>query len=515
MESRKGFKNLAVSIIYKILVFGIGLVLPRLFILSYGSEINGLQSSVSQIFVYIALIEAGIGEASLQALFKPISKKDYNDANAILSATTKLYNRIGFIYFGLLLVVGSIYTILVPVVGLPWWNVLLYIIVSGATTGFNFFFMAKVSLIISVTGDGYISTYISFAVYILTSIIKIICILLGLNIVIIQLSFLMVNLGSTFIYYLFAKKRYPWLNFKQTPNYEAINQSKSVFGHKISGIIFHNTDVLILTFFCDLKLVSVYTMYKLIFSNIDSLLATFGGSFNFIFGQTMFEDKERYCKLIDYYEIAYSTIATAIYLVTYALINPFLGIYTRGADIDYVYKWLPLLFYSMSILNSGREAMLRTITVSGHFKTTLSRSWIESVINLISSIILVQFVGIYGTLLGTVIALLYRSIDIIIYANHKILNRSCKYNFSIWIVNIASSIIGMLILYKINIAFTNYVGFIVWGLILLPCIFALCIIPQMLVHKQQAKGLLGIISTKLKKLRKNKKENIEDSIKND
>ena len=35
-----------------------------------------------------------------------------------------------------------------------------------------------------------------------------------------------------------------------------------------------------------------------------------------------------------------------------------------------------------------------------------------------------NLIGIYGVLLGTIIALLYRMNDIIIYANKKILNRS-------------------------------------------------------------------------------------------
>ena len=71
-KTKKSIFNFVVSIIYKLFVMGIGLIIPRLFILNYGSNLNGFQSSVSQIFAYIALIEAGVGEATLQAIYKPI-----------------------------------------------------------------------------------------------------------------------------------------------------------------------------------------------------------------------------------------------------------------------------------------------------------------------------------------------------------------------------------------------------------------------------------------------------------
>lgn len=131
MKGKKSTYNLITSLIYKIGVCIIGLLIPRLFIISYGSEINGLQSSVSQIFAYISLIEAGIGEATLQSLFKPIAQKDYKKANAILSATTYYYNKIGIIYFIILTIVSFCYSYVVSVKSISYFTVVGYIIFSG------------------------------------------------------------------------------------------------------------------------------------------------------------------------------------------------------------------------------------------------------------------------------------------------------------------------------------------------------------------------------------------------
>ena len=48
-------------------------------ITSYGSDKNSLLSTISQIFAYMALLEAGIGQAARNALYKPISQGDRKD----------------------------------------------------------------------------------------------------------------------------------------------------------------------------------------------------------------------------------------------------------------------------------------------------------------------------------------------------------------------------------------------------------------------------------------------------
>lgn len=60
---------------------------------------------------------------------------------------------------------------------------------------------------------------------------------------------------------------------------------------------------------------------------------------------------------------------------------------------------------------------------------------IEAAINVIVSIAAVQFIGIYGVLLGTIAALLYRTNDFIIYANTKILMRSPKKEYALVLSN--------------------------------------------------------------------------------
>ena len=42
---------------------------------------------------YLVLLEAGLGAASTQALYKPLSENDWDKAGSIMSATAKSYRR--------------------------------------------------------------------------------------------------------------------------------------------------------------------------------------------------------------------------------------------------------------------------------------------------------------------------------------------------------------------------------------------------------------------------------------
>lgn len=62
---------------------------------NYGSEANGLIASIVQIISYFALLEAGVGAASLQALYKPVAGNDRSHINSILAATSSYYKKPG------------------------------------------------------------------------------------------------------------------------------------------------------------------------------------------------------------------------------------------------------------------------------------------------------------------------------------------------------------------------------------------------------------------------------------
>ena len=53
----------------------LGFVTPRIILVTYGSELNGLTSSILQFMSYFNLVEAGFSNAAVYALYKPFADK--------------------------------------------------------------------------------------------------------------------------------------------------------------------------------------------------------------------------------------------------------------------------------------------------------------------------------------------------------------------------------------------------------------------------------------------------------
>ncbi len=98
MNNKKTVYNITIGIGSQILSIALGIIIPRLFLTSFGSEMNGFLNSISQIFSYFALLESGVGVASLQALYGPVGRDDKKQVSEILAATSKYYDKTGIFY---------------------------------------------------------------------------------------------------------------------------------------------------------------------------------------------------------------------------------------------------------------------------------------------------------------------------------------------------------------------------------------------------------------------------------
>ena len=170
----------------------------------------------------------------------------------------------------------------------------------------------------------------------------------------------------------------------------------------------------------------------------------------------------------DAFEIYNMVLVSSLYCIAGIFILPFLRLYTAGVqDINYIDPILPYLFIVVYLLNNGRESSNMVIKFAGHFKQTQWRSVLEAIINITVSLIGVHFCGIYGVLIGTITALLYRTNDMIIYANKKILHRSPWKTYRRWLVNLAL-FIAVTVLSKplfAHIALDTYPRIILWAAI--------------------------------------------------
>lgn len=469
---KKSLKNLLYSVLGQAVTIAFGLILPRLFIVSYGSEVNGLLTSLRQVLVYLNLFEAGVGAASLQALYRPVAEGDWdgvNGINGVMAASDHFYKRTGTLYLAGLLLLSIGYPLVVDS-SLSFFTVAGAVFFSGAGNVVLFFLQGKYQILLQADGKSYVSTNLLTLATILTDLSKVLLIRLGASIVLIlAASFLIHCLQAAYI--LWYVRSYPRLRLDVPPNYQAISKKNSALVHQISTLVFRNTDVLILTVVCGLRVVSVYSMFRLVTSYLENFLDIPINSISFALGQAYQTDKARYTRQIDLVESYYSAALYALLSVALFLFLPFMRLYTAGVtDVNYVDPWLALLFVLVSMLDKSRVPMLSTINYAGHFKQTLPYTVLETALNLTVSFVGVYFLGIYGVLLGTVAALAYRTNQVILYANHKLLERSAKKTYAIYAVNIVLFLLTQFLFNRMidPLAISSYPRFIAAGAVCAP-----------------------------------------------
>lgn len=501
-NSKKGAANILTAILSQLVTLAMGIVIPRLVLINLGSEANGLLNSINTILSYVSLLEAGVGTASLMALYTPVALDDKQQINAILAATDTFYKRTGRWYFVAVIVMTVVFPLSIKS-GLPKYQIMAVTFLSGMPGVISYYFQGKYQILLRAEGKSYILTNLSTIFYICTSVGKIILLLCGCNIVMLQCMYMAFNLLQVAFIMLYMKKHYGWISLNVEPDFSSISQSKNVLVHQVSSLIFGNTDVLILTYCCGLKMVSVYSMYTMLFGIIVTAINNFGGA-NFVLGQSYHTDKQRFIRLLDVYEIFNMVLTFSLFCIANMFILPFLRLYTNGvSDIDYIDRYLPYLFIATYLLSNGRNSSLQVINYAGHFQQTQWRSILESVINLSVSLICVFRFGIYGVLLGTIAALLYRTNDMIIYANKKILHRSPWKTYRRWLVNLAL-FVGLTLLSKLifaHVALNTYPRIILWAAITCVIVIPLFFSVASLFDRETYRYAKELLAPHLKQLR--------------
>jgi len=99
--------NITFSVLLQAVTIVSGFIIPRIILTTFGSEANGLVSSLTQFLNYMALFEGGLSAVVLANLYKPLAEKDMEKASQVVATTRKFYNKlaIGFLIYTLALAV--------------------------------------------------------------------------------------------------------------------------------------------------------------------------------------------------------------------------------------------------------------------------------------------------------------------------------------------------------------------------------------------------------------------------
>ena len=457
--------NLISSLVYQFVLISLSFILPRLYLENFGSEVNGVLSTIKQIFIYMFLLEAGVGLATTQALYKRIGEKDYKSVNEVLSATNTYYIRTGIVYLAIVLVIAVVYAYVIPT-SIDNNEVFLIILLTALPALFSYFVQAKYRILMEVDGRKYVINNSETILQIASNVGKILVLVLTDSLVLIQLVYCILALIQLAYLYFYAKLRYTWIDLKAKPDFGAISQKNSVLVHQLSGMVFNNTDIILISVLCDFRAVSIYAIYSIFFTQVQNFITNVVSSFTFALGQMFHLDRKKFDNLFNVYETFYVVATFVIYTLMAVFLLPLIQIYTSGInDAEYTNVLLVLLFVIMNLLSNARVPANSVIEYSGEFEKTRSYAIWEMAINITVSVIAIMYMEICGALVGTIAALVYRGIVMIYYSNKKVLERSQKHTYKTLIVNSAVFVAIMLIFFVDTFSNVSFLQLLINGFV--------------------------------------------------
>ena len=454
--------NTIFGFINQILMIFWGLILPRLILAAYGSEINGLVNSITCILNVITLLELGVGAVVQSALYKPLADNDYEKVSKICKHASKFFRIVGLIFLGYVAVVAIVYPFKVAQFDFLFTLILVFCLSISLFS--QYYFGVVNTLLLKADQKVYIVYIVQSLTIILDTVLSYLLIKANASIQIVKLATSLVYVIRPVVYYIYVKVKYPLRNIK--PDGTELPQKWNGLAQHISYFILNNTDVLLITMFSTLANVSIYSVYYLVVKSLTNLVISLTGGIQSYYGSFFaINDKEGLIRNYNKYTYLISSLSILCFSIAISCIVPFILVYTRGiTDANYDQFAFGCIILAAHLVFCFRYCSNLLIMAVGHYKQTQLSAIIEAVINLVISIVLIFHFGLIGVAIGTLIAMLYRSISFIIYISRNIIPRA--YILFIKQMIIAIVMVGLSIfLYCFDkIQCDNYVDWIILAL---------------------------------------------------
>lgn len=423
MRIKKVIINIIFATTNKIAALLCGLIVPRLILITFGSEYNGVINSATQFMSYITILTVGIAGPTRVALYKSLADNDRNRIGGIIKATNVYMRKvaIGILIYAIFIMIIFPY---IAETSLDHMSVSTLIAIVAFSLFIEYFFTVTNHNLLIADQKEYIFNISNTIGLILNCIITYILIIWGADIIIVKTGSAIAFLIVPIIISLYVRYKYPWLDRNNLLDTSALKQRGAAAATSIANIVHNSTDLVILTFFEDIKVASVYTVYNMVVSQIRSVLEVFTGSLEAGFGNIMARNEKEVLKRnFKIYEFLIFAFVSVIISCVFVLIIPFVVNYTNGiTDVNYIVPSFAFLMTLAEATYCIRQPYVTLVQAAGKYKETRNGAVIEAVLNIGLSVLLVYMVGFQGVVIGTIVANVFRSVQYCIYVYRNILD---------------------------------------------------------------------------------------------
>ena len=406
-RTKQSLKNIFSGIFSQIVLAAISFLTTRLIKFNLGFEYLGLNGVFSNIIAFMGLTELGIGSAIVFALYKPLTE---NDTTLICSIMRFYRNAYRIISVVVLLIGFAIIPFLrffvKTTLSMNYIRGIFLLFVFNSSTSYLLSYKRN---IIFADQKNYILTIYTLIFTIITKIGQLVIFIFTKSYVLYLLVNILCTIGLNIVIYIKADKLYPYLKEKKVARLS--NKVKEMLKTKIKALFLHSigsfcvagTDNILISYYLGVSAVGKYGSYITIvtlvttFTNqlYDGISSSVG---NFLVEKNSNQKYDLFKKI----EFINTFITIFVSVCLAVLLTPFVSLWL-GEDSVLTNQIVYLIVFS-NFLSFSRKPIGSIKTAAGLFEQDRFAPLIESFINLVTSCILANFLGLAGIVLGTIIS---------------------------------------------------------------------------------------------------------------
>lgn len=387
-------------------------VTRTVFIATLGKSYLGINGLFSNILSMLSLAEFGVGSAILFKLYDPIANNDHQRIAVLMKFYKSAYRVIG-------LAVTILGVALIPF--LPKIisdydrlealniNAIVIFLLYLLKTVSSYFFFAYKSALIKANQKEYLVNLIGYVFTIGAAIIQVICLYVFRDFIIYVTILILQVIGQNICCAILANRMYPYIKNEPRESLEkkevfgVIKDCGALFLYKLNNVVLKATDNIVISMFLGIEMVGIYSNYYILYTTLNTLLAKVYNSVSHSLGNLHTDQK-----LGHEYEIF-----KVVMLITAILGGTaFAGIFVCSDELVKVWigdEWVlqspfSLLMGIEIFTLAFRLALSKYRSTMGLFQQAKYRPLFGMIINLIVSVALVNYLGISGVLIGTIVA---------------------------------------------------------------------------------------------------------------
>lgn len=407
MKNRKSLSNSLAAVVASMASILISFVAQRIFLHILNTEYLGLNGLFSNIISMLGIFELGIGSAITFSLYKPLAQDDKPTIKALMNFYKKAYRIIALVVFAVGVSITPFLNFFIKEVTIDV-NIHIIYLMFVADVVLSYFLTYRRSILyadqknyqISLVHIGYLILMNAFQLTILA---------LTKNYYLYLSVKIMMRMMENLVIHFLVRQQYPYLDsldnarLDKTVERDIFKKIKALIFHKIGTFIVLGSDNLIISKFIGLVEVGLYSNYYLIINATNQLVGQAITALTPTVGRKLATEKSentytafRKTRFVGF--VMACIISTGFLVASQPFVSLWIG-------EEYVLAPLVVAMLSFNMFQKLQRYAYGTFKeAAGIYHEDRFVPLVESLLNIIASIILLQFFGLAGVFMGTIIS---------------------------------------------------------------------------------------------------------------